>query len=74
MNYGSVLKVGKTAVNQIEETEAAQARLLIATLKELEQLKPGEEAMLTIAEQTFVVTKATESDIERIGCGYICFD
>jgi hypothetical protein len=38
------------------------------------QLKEGEETIIIILGQPFVISKATEDDIERIGKGYYCLD
>ncbi|MWC26654.1 hypothetical protein [Paenibacillus sp. MMS18-CY102] len=74
MRAGSILKVGKQAVNLANESEEAYAHQLIAAVRAMRELKPGEEAMLSIDDDTFVISKASNEDIARIGCGYLCFD
>ena len=74
MSCGSVLRVGRHEVNLANEAEEAHARQLIAAVRAMQELQPGEEAMISIDDDTFVISKATDEDIARIGCGYICFD
>jgi hypothetical protein len=37
-------------------------------------IKEGEEKVIHIYGEAFVITKATEADIERISSGYFCLD
>ncbi|WP_192896537.1 hypothetical protein [Cohnella sp. AR92] len=43
-------------------------------LEQLHELQEGEETVIVIGDKAFVVTPATEDDIERIGRGYFCMD
>lgn len=46
----------------------------IPFLDSLTELGEGEETIIVIHGQPFVVKRATEDDIERIGKGYFCMD
>lgn len=41
---------------------------------ELLQMKAGEEEVLFLKGRAFLVSPATDEDIERIGKGYYCID
>ncbi|WP_182301591.1 hypothetical protein [Cohnella cholangitidis] len=43
-------------------------------LDQLKDLKDGEETVLVVHGESFVVSRATDDDIERIGKGYFCLD
>ena len=38
------------------------------------ELKEGEETVIFIGGRAFIMTPATDDDIERIGNGYFCMD
>lgn len=46
----------------------------IPFLDHLLELGEGEETIIVIHGQPFVVSRATEDDIERISRGYFCLD
>ncbi|CAM3708191.1 hypothetical protein COLU111180_04265 [Cohnella lubricantis] len=46
----------------------------IPILDQLTELGEHEETIIVIQGQAFLVTRATEDDIERIGRGYFCMD
>ena len=43
-------------------------------LDNLVDLGEGEETIIIVKGEPFVVSRATEDDIERIGKGYFCMD
>lgn len=45
-----------------------------SVLNSLLDLTDGEETVIWANRRAYVVTPATEDDIERIGCGYYCMD
>jgi hypothetical protein len=46
----------------------------VKILEHLKELKEGEETIIMLNGQPFVVSKATTDDIERIGKGQYCLD
>jgi len=47
---------------------------VIPILDQLKELKEGEETVIIVHGQPFVVSRATDDDIERIEKGYFCLD
>ncbi|MBA2943190.1 hypothetical protein HZF08_33510 [Paenibacillus sp. CGMCC 1.16610] len=54
--------------------EAAPLEALVVHMVPLLDMKEGEENVIHINDRAFVISPATDDDIERIGKGYFCLD